>query len=103
MKTFRVFVNEASRSKYTDKEVEGLIAQAVEEPRIVYVDSDASQMSPKKTTYATIPVSVVKLTTDRIKPLNLNHVQSAKDADGIFVRSVRNNPIAVVLYDKDLK
>lgn len=35
-----------------------------------------------------------------MKPLSLNHVRSAMDNNGIFVRKVGGNPIAVVKIDK---
>jgi hypothetical protein len=100
MKNFKEFLNVIDESKYSDREIKGFIDNAVETPKIVYVNADVSQMSAKKSGDVNIPVTVVKLTTSKIKPLNLNHVRTAKDEDGVFVRKIKGNPIAAVFFNK---
>lgn len=105
MKNFKnvlkAVINEGKN--FSTQEIEGMKKNAVSVQKVYVVvnNGQAAQMFPKKNKDTTHEVIGYKLTTDKLKPLNLNHVNNAIENKGTFVRSISGNPVMLVTVNKN--
>ena len=82
--------------KFTPQEIKGLIQNAIS-TKTVWIAKNGSRMDSVKTKETPVQVDCHKITSDRISFMTLVHVGKAIQNGGTLVRTIKGNPIAVVV------